>query len=477
MKKIINIKFITLLLFSLTLINCEGSLDVNEDPLAASDIDAKLLYPQFFLQMSSNRTVELNSVNIQAQHWTSGGSAGVFRNPEVYGISPFTVGNNFTGIYTGVLRNLNLAKGLIEKNQPANLNSIGQIKVFEAFAYLHITQIYGDAPLSEAINTSEFPNPSFDSQEDLLRGVVDILDEAISLLSSPTDIVTDADLIYKGNRENWVRFANSLKLKTLMLIANVDPSSVSAEIQALSTNPLLILNNSQNAYLKFPGTVGESNPLWQTLDNFAGGTNPFWYSGKTLVDIMNTNDDPRRATFFDEEAGGVYTGQSQGVFSPTGISHISLNILRADLEDRFATAAETNFFLAEAVLKGIISGDAQSFYSTGLKASLDSYDGQPGEISASDKTTYMSSRGSLSGLSDIDAIRRVNIEQYVSLFTRGLEAWTHWRRTKVPDFQLPQNALLTDIIRRYPYPTDELSSNANSPESSLPLTTKMWFEN
>jgi hypothetical protein len=115
MKKLINIKFITLLLFSLTLINCEGSLDVNEDPLAASDIDAKLLYPQFFLQMSSNRTVELNSVNIQAQHWTSGGSAGVFRNPEVYGISPFTVGNNFTGIYTGVLRNLNLATGLIEK--------------------------------------------------------------------------------------------------------------------------------------------------------------------------------------------------------------------------------------------------------------------------------------------------------------------------------------------------------------------------
>ncbi len=50
MKKIINIKFITLLLFSITLMNCEGSLDINQDPLAASEIDAKLLYPQFFLQ-------------------------------------------------------------------------------------------------------------------------------------------------------------------------------------------------------------------------------------------------------------------------------------------------------------------------------------------------------------------------------------------------------------------------------------------
>ena len=477
MKKLINIKFITLLLFSVTLINCEGSLDVNEDPLAASQIEAKLLYPQFFLQMSSNRTVELNSVNIQAQHWTSGGSAGVFRNPERYSISPFTVGNNFTGIYTGVLRNLDLARGLIERNQPADLNSIGQIKVFEAFAYLHITQIYGDAPFSEAIQTADFPHPNFDSQEVLLRGVVGRLDEAITLLSTQTGIITDADLIYKGNRENWIRFANSLKLKALMLIANVDPGSVSAEIQALSTNPMLILNNSQNAYLKYPGTVGESNPLWQTLDNFAGGRNPFWYAGKTLVDIMNTNNDPRRATYFDEEAGGVYAGQNQGQFSPTGISHVSLNILRSDLEDRFSTAAETNFFLAEAVLKGIISGDAQSFYLAGLRASLDSYDGQPGEISTADKNAYINARGSIALLPNADAIRRVNIEQYVALFTRGLEAWTHWRRTKVPTFQLPQNALLTDIIRRYPYPTDEISSNENSPEGSLPLITKMWFEN
>jgi hypothetical protein len=477
MKKIINIKFITLLLFSITLMNCDGSLDINTDPLAASEIDAKLLYPQFFLQMSSNRTIELNSVNIQAQHWTSGGSAGVFANPERYTVSPFTVGNNFTGIYTGVLRNLSLAQELIERNQPEDLNSIGQIKVFEAFSYLHITQIYGDAPLEQAIQTNEFPNPKFDAQEDLLRSVIVRLDDAIALLSTPTGIVTDADLIFKGNRENWIRFANSLKLKTLMLIANVNPGDASAEIQALSTNPLLILSNANNAYLRYPGTVGQSNPIWQTLDNFAGGTNPFWYAGSTLVNVMNANNDPRRATYFDTEEGNTFVGQDQGVFSPTGISNISLNIIRPDLEDRFSTAAETNFFLAEAALKGFTSGDAQSFYSAGLKASLDSYDGQPGEISSADKTAYINARGTLSGLSTADAIKRVNIEQYVSLFTRGLEAFTHWRRTKVPNFQLPASANLTDIIRRYPYPTDEISSNTNSPEGSLPLITPMWFEN
>ena len=464
--------------------SCEDSLDINSNPLAATEVPAALLYPQFFLTMSSNRTVELNAVNIQAQHWTSGGSAGVFSNPERYSISPFTVGNNFTGIYTGVLRNLTLAGSLTREETPENLNTLGQLKVFEAFSYLHITQIYGDAPFSQSQQVSEFPNPEYDTQEDLLRGVVGRLDEAIELLSTDTGIVTDADLLFSGDRIGWIRFANSLKLKTLMLIANVDPGSVQAEIQALVNNPLLILDNSQNAQLSYPGTVGQSNPLWQTLDNFAGGTNPFWYAGGTLVNIMNTNNDPRRATYFDfdtDPGTGItatqYVGQDQGVLSPTDISPVSLNILRPDLEDRFSTAAETNYFIAEAILKGFATGDAQSFYAAGLQASLDSYDGQPGEIPAADKAAYIASRGSIAGLATNDAINQVNIEQYVALFTRGLEAWTHWRRTKVPTFQLPVQAQLSDIIRRYGYPTDELTANVNSPEASLPLIEPMWFEN
>lgn len=486
MKNKINSRYKSIyipILCVLALFGCTDDIeDINTDPLAATEIPAALLYPQFFLQMSSNRTIELNGVNIQSQHWASAGSAGVFSNPERYVISPFTIGNNFTGIYTGVLRNLDLARSLTLESNPDDLNTLGQIKTFEAFAFLHITQIYGDAPLSEAIRVDEFPNPVFDAQEDMLRAIADKCDEAVALLETETGIVTDADLIYDGNRTNWIRFANSLKLKTLMLIANVDPGSVQSEIQELVDNPLLILENSQNAYLTYPGTVNQANPIWQTLDLFAvPGTNPFWYAGSTLVNIMNDNDDPRRSTYFsdaDDEVDGIqYVGQDQGVFDPTGISTVSLDIIRPELEDRFFTAAETNFFIAEAILKGFASGDAQAFYEAGLRASLDSYDGQPGELSSDEKEDYVASRGSIAGLSNEDAIERVNIEQYVALFTRGLEAWTHWRRTKTPEFQLPDNAQLSDIIRRYGYPTDELTTNENSPAASPDLIEPMWFEN
>lgn len=467
---------IVLSCFLLGTTSCTDDLDINSDPLSATTVDPNLLFPTVMVSVSSNRTVELNSLNIQAQHWTSGGSAGVFRNPEVYIISPNTTNNVWVGQYSTALRNLQQMRSLVAANNPNALNIVGQAKIYEAFVFLNLTQLYGDIPFSEATQVGEFPNPKFDAQEDVLRGIVGRLDEGIDLLNTDTDIISNGDLIYQGDKENWIRFANSLKLKTLMLIANVDPASVQGELQAVASQPL-IENNSQNAYLPFSDVGGNENPLWKTLDNFAGGVNVFWYSGSTLVNLMNSNDDPRRATFFDEEDGGVYVGQDQGVFSGTGISNISLNILRPDLEDRYATASETYFFLAEAVVKGYITGDAEDYYMKGLQASLDSYDGQPGEISQADKDAYLaSSRGSLDGLSDDEAIRQINEEQYVSLFTQGLEALTHWKRTKTPEFMLPENAALTDIIRRYPYPNSEISSNPNAP--SVPaLDMPMWFEN
>ena len=471
-----NVKIVTLSLVALLTFNsCDETLGDNVDPLAAVVIDPSLLFPQFMVAGSQVRTVENNAVNIISQQWASGGSAGVFANPEVYTISPFTLGNTWSQFYTISLRNASLARDLVETNNPEALNIIGQARVYESFIYLTLTQIYEDIPVSEAVQVATFPNPNFDSQEDALRNLIAIADEGIALLSTETAIIDNADLIYGGDRMAWIRFANSIKLKAWMLIGNVNPGEAAPAIQALVSQPL-ILDNSQNAWFRYLTDIGNENPLWRTLNNFAGGTNPFWFSGSTLVNIMNTNNDPRRGTYFDEEDGGIFVGQDQGVFSPTGISNVSLNILRPDLEDRLITASETNYFIAEAITRGWITGDANAFYRAGLEASLDSYDGQPGEIPAADKAAYLATRGSIAGLSQADALLQINNEQYVALFTRGIEAWTHWRRTGVPNFQIPVAANLSDIIRRYTYPAIEISSNPNAPDQRQ-LDEPHWFEN
>ncbi|GAB4511219.1 MAG: SusD/RagB family nutrient-binding outer membrane lipoprotein [Allomuricauda sp.] len=366
-------------------------------------------------------------------------------------------------------------KILTETNNPEALNIIGQAQVLEAFTYLNLTQVFGDIPFSEAIQVAEFPNPNYDSQEEVLRNIPLLLDEAIENLSTETDIIDSSDLVYGGNRELWIRFANSLKLKAFMLIANVDPASVQAEIQAVANQPL-ITDVSQEAELNYTDAPGNENPIWRTIDAFASGQNTFWGAGIPLVDIMNASNDPRRATYFDTNDEGEYVGQTQGVFTTDGVSQVSLNIIRPEMPDRYMTASEVNFYLAEAALLGYISGDADSYYAAGIRASLDYYDDKPGTISEADKQAFLSSpRGSISGDSQADALRKIHEEMYVANFTRAIESWTDWRRNKVPELTLPQGAVLQTFIRRYQIPLSEVTSNPNAPEV-VPLQEPMWFE-
>ncbi|MFS4484073.1 SusD/RagB family nutrient-binding outer membrane lipoprotein [Hyunsoonleella sp. 2307UL5-6] len=479
MKNIKSLYKTTILLcFAILLVGCEDSIEgINTDPLAATSISAELLMPQVLVAgLSANRTIELNSMNMHSQSWSATVGFGVFANPERYNISANTTNNVWVGQYTTALRNLQQMRVLTETNNPEALNIIGQAQVLEAFAYLNLTQIFGDIPFSEAIQVADFSNPNFDSQEDVLRGLPALLDQALQNLSSDTGIIESADLVYGGDRASWVRFANSLKLKCLMLIANVDAASVQAEIQNTANQPL-ILDASQDAVLNYTAVPGNENPIWKTIDQFGGGVNTFWGGGIPLIDIMNANSDPRRATYFDTNEDGDYVGQEQGVFSTTGVSTISLNIIRPEMPDRYSTAAETNFYLAEAALLGYINGDANAFYRAGITASLDSYDGAPGAISEADKAAFLASpRGTISGDSEEDALLKIHEETFVANFTRAIESWTDWRRNDVPTITLPTGAVLTDFLRRYQIPLSEVTSNANAPAVE-DLTEPMWFEN
>lgn len=464
----------------IVLTGCENSIEsINTDPLAAVSIDPALLFPEIVVAgIAATRTIEENAINMQAQQWSSIVGFGVFVNPERYTISANTTNNIWIGHYTTALRNLQQMRALTERDNPSATNIIGQVKITEAFTYLNLTQIFGDIPFTEALQVADFPNPNFDTQETVLRGLVGLIDEGLAALATSTDIVEGGDLIYGGDRDNWIRFGNSLKLRILMLIANVDSGSVSAEIAAVASQPL-IETADQAAKLDFVDAAGNENPIWITIRNFNGSVNGFWGAGAPLVDIMNANNDPRRATYFDD-VDGAYVSSPQGAFSSAGISAVSLNIIRPEMPDIWATAAETHFYLAEAILQGWATGDANASYQAGIQTSMDFYDGIPGEIAAADKAAYMATpRATITGDDIATALKKIHEELYTSNFTRGIAAWTNWRRNKVPDFEIPIGTALSDtsIIRRYQIPLSERTNNPNAPTTLPALDAPMWFEN
>ncbi len=480
MKKIILKAKQTLLicLMMVGVVACDEQLvDINKNPLAATSVAPELLFPQVLVNFSSVRTMEFAGWNMHAQHWVGSGGTWINRSKYVLGVP--SVNNGWTGWYAKCLKNLSLVHDLVESENPENLYIRGQAKILEGFIYSNITQVWGDVPFTEAVKPTEFPYPIFDSQEIVLEGIITLLDEGIDILEQEidSDIVTDADLVYNGDREAWIRWANSIKLKMLIFIANKKPAEVASKIQALVDEPLILLNE-QEAKLPYSNDIGNENLRWRFLQRFWGGNINLWYAGKPLVDLMNSLDDPRLATYFDTNNSGLYEGQTQGATAFATVSKVNVNTIQPDSPDRYSTASETYFLLADAAANGHVLGglaQANSWFVQGVELALDYFDGSLGEISQVDKDVYMASLPDLTTLSTEQALDQINDQHYISLFGNGLEAWNLWKRTKSVDLEIPVNGGADAVITRYTYSTNEAGSNPNAPQD-LSITTPMWFQ-
>lgn len=474
---VLKIKYAFLLVLTMFSLNaCDSELvDINVDPLSATSIPPDLLFPEVIVNFSSVRTIEFAGWNMHAQQWC--GSGGTWRARSRYTLGVPSLNNGWSGWYATGLKNLSLVELLVETDNPQNQYIIGQSKILEGFIYSNLTQVWGEVPFTEAVNPALYPFPMYDSQETVMEGIITLMDEGVAILEQDldSDIITDSDLIFKGDKEAWIRWANSIKLKMLMFLAN--KKDVSSRLQGLVNSPLIFTKN-QEAKLAYSTTIGNENQRWRFIQRFWNGNINLWFAGKPLVDLMNNLNDPRLATYFDLNRNNVYEGKVQGQNGFANISKINVNNILPDSPDRFSTASETYFLLADAAANGYISGglaQANTWFIQGVQLALDFFDGSLGEISQIDKDTYMASLPDLTTLTTVEALDFINDQHYISLFGNGLEAWNLWKRTKSVDFDVPANSGAVDVIRRYTYPTNEAGSNPNTPEG-VTIETPMWFE-
>ncbi|MFO0507819.1 MAG: SusD/RagB family nutrient-binding outer membrane lipoprotein [bacterium] len=484
MSKILS-GMIAIVLLSIPL-SCSNVLDVNVNPLAASKADPNAVLPYVIVQYSNRKVTELGTRMVdvyQHSHFTfnsprnGGGAAG-----------GFLAGNFWSMIYTQVLANL----ALVEKDAKAagvTNNNVAAIAVtLKALAFFDATCAFGDVPFTEALDASKFKFPKYDTQETVLRGVVSLLDEAIALIDAlPTTGVANVaqgDLIYGGNMTNWRAYANSLKLRTLMLIRNKD-TSVDPQIIATLAQPLV--STSANAtMLRYPGTVGNRNAWLEIVTAFGTGSNEttnYFAPALRLRDLLL--GDPRLALWC---VTGTTAGTTGG-FEVRGISQqpsaafarYSNNLIRGTLPDIWMLPAEITFYRAELVAKGVIAGDANVLYRQGVTEALTFY-GQtiPGAVTTltnTQITTFVTGLSDINPLTTSEKLRRIGEQQYIETLLRPIEAWNHVRRTKVPNNLEPSpGSLITGMLKRLQYAPAERAANPNTPVDLLG-DVPMWFEN
>ncbi len=463
------LKYIMLVaVFGMFATACEDKLDINKDPLVATTADPNLLLPFVIAQYSNRHTTELGSRIMDVpQHFTA-----CFNSPRQGNTSIFLTGNTWGMMYTQAIGNLQLIEEDAAAQGASYDNAAAIAKVLKANVYFELTMIWDDTPYTEALNPNEFPFPNFDDQETVLRGSIAVLDEAIALIDGLAADgrfdISSGDIIYGGDMDAWRRYANSLKLRILMVMRN--KVNVDSEINAVLGQDL-ITDNSQSALVRYSTAAGQKNGYNSLVEAFFGISNEVqgvYAPSRTLYNLLD--GDPR----FDAIIAGSGDPLNIGQFAfALGGPTISDNVIRDDLPHMLFMPAEINLYKAELAMANGDMGTADSEYRAGVTKNISWWGGDiPGSlvsIATADIDAYVS------GLS-APTMEDIHNQLFIESFIRPMVAWNTVRRTGTPTMEPVPGSSISTILKRFNYPPDEVAANPNTPVN-LDTDTKMWFEN
>ncbi len=476
--KNIKIYLLSLVLISVAF-SCDDALDINKDPLAANSADPNVILPFVIVQYSARSVSELGTRIMDVSQQMSQ----CINSPINGTISTFLTGNTWSMMYALVLGNLQEVERDARAAGESNNNVAAIAEILSAMIFYDITSIWEDAPFVEALDAVTYPAPQFDSQETILRGVVAKLDDAMMLIdnipATGTFSVSTGDMIYGGDMSKWRKFANSLKIRVLMMIRNRD-TSVDSEIVAALAQPVLD-SNDDIAMLTYSGNAGAQNAYDNLVTTYFGPDNQSQQvhgPSEVMYDLITGNNDPREALlFFDPNNGG---GTEPGTFPDINTALYTNMIIRPDLPDVWFTPAEISFYRAELALKGVTAEDADAMFDLGMSQVLGFYGqdipcddgnvfgGTCWSLSTSEIDDYISSLGAVT-------LEDVYEQQYLEALLRPVLAWNTVRRNDFPVLPTPPASSITTYLKRFTYPPDETSSNPNTPANKF-TDVPMWFE-
>ena len=119
----------------------------------------------------------------------------------------------------------------------------GVALIMKAYAFGMITDLWGDAPFSEALKAedgSAFFKPKFDDQKDIYTAILADLETANTLLSKSSaeykNIQPSQDVLYNGDVSKWRKFANSLALSYYMRLSKKEAAMAEQGIKKITSH-------------------------------------------------------------------------------------------------------------------------------------------------------------------------------------------------------------------------------------------------
>lgn len=467
---------LTIIIVTSVLMSCKKFDQANINQNAPQDVNPQFLLSNALAEGADNQAYwGWHAGNLLSQH-----SA----NLEFLPVDRYNLGSN-EGLWTQTYRLMKDLKDV--KNSEEGNEAYGAVAdILTAHQASLTTDLWTNVPYFEALEAEDGNfTPSFDKQVDIYTsdgGILDRLEDAVVVLQSTQENI-EGDLMYQGDFNKWIKFANSLRVRYLVRVSS--KVNVSVELQQIVDDGLIFQSINDEAVVSY---LSASPNQWVIFNEREGRYVDVRMS-KTAEDILTPLDDPRMEHYYKPTANST-TGNEQYLGIPNGLSRESQNsynlsdisLMGSYLRDEpdgvkaaFMTYAELQFCLAEAAQKGIISGSASTYYDAGIQGSFDhlglmiptGYTIQPNVI--------------LDGSNDLE---RIMTQKWIASFMNGYEAWFDFRRIGFPDLPLPQDNLNNNVFPvRYAYPSTEQAVNgANYSEAAGAIggddyNSKGWWEN
>jgi hypothetical protein len=402
----------------------------------------------------------------------------VYQDEAQYDFATRAIPNTWwSAMYRDVLADLRESSRLI--NADATLlpkekaNKLAILDIMEVYTFGILVNTFGNIPYTEALNAEKL-FPKYDDAKTVSADLITRLNADIAKLdASAAGFTSSEDVVYKGSVAKWVKFANTLRMKLGMIVADENATAAKAAVEASDAGA--ISASSDNGLFTYLTASPNQNPLH--VDIVLGGRQDY-IAAKDLMDKLAGWNDPRKTAYFSTNNAGNYAGGIVGkVNTYVDFSRAGAKVIAADAPYVLADYVETEFLRAEAKERGFnVAGTAEQHYNNAITASILYWGGTAAEAAAylaQPEVAYTTAAGNWK--------QKIGTQKWIALYNRSYETWTELRRLDYPVITAPVNAK-SGFPTRLTYPNTEQTLNGTSYTAAAAaiggdvVTTKLFWD-
>lgn len=486
---------------------CErGFEDINKNPFFPTQTDIGPLFNSVIasLQLGWDEQFYLHNETLYAITQQAALTAATFQN--------ITIGTEdvWRNYYTTLadIREMERRFDAWEGDPEALNNVRAQLKIILAYKTFRLTDLFGDIPFFEAgkgFEGIEYLAPAFDRQEDIYKFLLEELKwaaEHINLLPNPVTQggepyvgFGEFDNLFFGDLRRWKKFANSLRLRHAMRMAEKDPAYAAPILKDIIENKLEVIEE------------GEDVAMYPSLQNWVRLSAHWSFRehkklrmGTTIWHQLSEHDstdgsgifDPRARIFFETnnagkwvaypqlpgpnppvEGGSPYEGLRDDNYSFKGVSNLfspfNYYLIRDEeaVPEVILTAAEVHFIKAEAYIRGLgVATDvseAEGEYTLGVVSSLKFWQSvfintpiwvNAPPVLSEGEIFSVTNHPRISIFENSNKLDLIYAQRWLDAFRQPWEAYSLLRRTGATprEGEIPEHY-------RFPYPPSEAAYN------------------